>query len=99
MPWLQVHIGTARDKAEQISDALSAAGALSVTFTDAKDQPIFEPGLGETPLWNATIVLGLFAAGTDPEDLHQLAEQIELAAEAAEQRQNPTRPKGDAPDV
>lgn len=71
MPWLQVHIDAARDKAELISDALSAAGALSVTLTDAQDQPILEPGLGETPLWNATIVVGLFEPDVDPDDLHK----------------------------
>ena len=33
-------------------DALLEVGAVSVTFMDAEDQPIFEPDLGTTPLWS-----------------------------------------------
>lgn len=36
------------------------AGALSVSFIDAADDPVLEPGPGETPLWAQTVVLGLF---------------------------------------
>ena len=36
------------------------AGALSVSFIDAADDPVLEPGPGETPLWTDTVVLGLF---------------------------------------
>lgn len=35
-------------------------GAVSVTLTDAQDQPIFEPGPGETPIWDEVTVVGLF---------------------------------------
>ncbi|WP_053982109.1 50S ribosomal protein L11 methyltransferase [Marinagarivorans algicola] len=62
MPWLEIHINTNRDDAPAIEDHLMAAGALSVTLTDNEDQPIFEPALGETPLWSATRVTGLFDA-------------------------------------
>ncbi len=41
------------------------AGALSVTLTDAEDQPIFEPGPGETPIWDLVTVVGLFSADSD----------------------------------
>lgn len=40
-------------------------GALSVTLQDNADQPIFEPALGETPLWSDTRVTGLFEADSD----------------------------------
>jgi ribosomal protein L11 methyltransferase len=39
------------------------AGALSVTYQDAADESILEPGLGAHPVWSATRVVALF-----PED-------------------------------
>ena len=65
MSWLQIRINTNRQQVEAIEDALLAAGAASVTMEDNADQPILEPALGETPLWNETRVTGLFVAETD----------------------------------
>ena len=65
MPWLQLHIDTSADQAAAIEDALLAAGAVSVTLEDNADQPILEPALGETPLWNQTRLTGLFSIDTD----------------------------------
>ncbi|MBB3062172.1 50S ribosomal protein L11 methyltransferase [Microbulbifer rhizosphaerae] len=65
MPWLQLRIDTSREQAEKIEDALLFAGAASVTLQDNADQPILEPGLGETPLWDNTRITGLFDAAVD----------------------------------
>ncbi len=65
MPWLQIKLTTTPDHAEQYEDILLAAGCASVTYQDNKDQPIFEPELGTTPLWDSTIVTGLFSADHD----------------------------------
>jgi ribosomal protein L11 methyltransferase len=65
MPWLQLRIDTSRQEAAAIEDAVMAAGALSVTLEDNADQPILEPALGETPLWQETRITGLFDAGID----------------------------------
>jgi ribosomal protein L11 methyltransferase len=65
MPWLQLRIDSSRQQAEAIEDAVLAAGAVSVTLEDNADQPILEPGLGETPLWNETRITGLFDAEVD----------------------------------
>lgn len=65
MSWLQLKIRCQRNNAETIEDALLAAGAASVTMEDNADQPILEPGVGETPLWDNIKVTGLFAAETD----------------------------------
>lgn len=65
MPWLQLRVNTNREQAEKIEDALLFAGAVSVTLQDNADQPILEPGLGETPLWDETLVTGLFDAEVD----------------------------------
>ena len=65
MPWLQLSLNSTRQIAESIEDALLEAGAVSVTFEDNADEPILEPALGETPLWQQTKVTGLFDAATD----------------------------------
>lgn len=67
MPWLQIQIDCTRDQVERIEDALLEAGAQSVTLQDNADQPIFEPALGETPLWQSTRVIGLFEEDADTE--------------------------------
>ncbi|NHN37017.1 50S ribosomal protein L11 methyltransferase [Pseudomaricurvus alcaniphilus] len=65
MPWLQLRIDTDRHRAAELEDALLAAGAASVTLQDNADQPILEPALGETPLWESTRITGLFDASID----------------------------------
>jgi len=65
MPWLQLVIQTNIEKAETLSDILSNAGSSAVTLRDAADQPLYEPPIGETPLWNNTEVIGLFDSNTN----------------------------------
>ena len=65
MPWLQVRLAISPEQAETYEDALLEVGAVSVTFMDAEDQPIFEPDLNTTPLWSHTHMLALFEADTD----------------------------------
>ncbi|SHM71397.1 50S ribosomal protein L11 methyltransferase [Phytopseudomonas punonensis] len=69
MPWLQVRLAITPEQAETYEDALLEVGAVSVTFMDAEDQPIFEPDLGTTPLWSHTHLLALFEADTDADAL------------------------------
>lgn len=78
MPWIQLKIDTDADSVERLSELLGEAGALSVTWEDAADQPLFEPPPGATPLWHATRVVGLFDAGAD---LPTVVEQLEAALE------------------
>lgn len=65
MPWLQLTFETTPDDADQFSDLLSEAGANAVTFLDNADQPLYEPPVGETPLWSRTRIIGLFDATAD----------------------------------
>lgn len=73
MSWMQLRVVTTRQQAEAIEEALLAAGAVSVTMEDNADQPILEPALGETPLWNDVRITGLFAADTDTQQASQTA--------------------------
>lgn len=65
MSWIQLRINATAANAEALGDAMSECGALSVTFLDSKDTPIFEPLPGETRLWGETDVMGLWTADAD----------------------------------
>ncbi len=60
MPWIQLSLEAGDQDPERLSDFFLSAGAQSVTFADAADQPIFEPDPGDTPLWVHTRVVALF---------------------------------------
>ncbi len=62
MHWIQITIETDKDQSGLIDSYLCEQGALSVTFADAGDQPMFEPEPGTTPLWEAVRVIGMFDA-------------------------------------
>lgn len=86
--WLQI---TARGADPDILDeALFAAGALSVTLTDAADTPILEPALGTHPTWPDTVVVGLFEATVNANQamalVRQLAPESDLHAAPLEDR-------------
>jgi ribosomal protein L11 methyltransferase len=38
---------------------------VSVTFSDTNDDAIFEPKVGETPLWQNVTITALFDVGAD----------------------------------
>ncbi|MDX2504974.1 MAG: 50S ribosomal protein L11 methyltransferase [Gammaproteobacteria bacterium] len=65
MPWLQLTLEANHDNSEHLSELLSQAGAAAVTLQDARDDPIFEPPPGSTPLWQQLLLTGLFEADTN----------------------------------
>lgn len=78
MPWIQLKLNTTGDKAEEIGDALVESGAVSVTFQDTHDVPVFEPLPGETRLWGDTDVIGLYDAETDMKQIVAILENSPL---------------------
>ena len=70
MAWLQLRIRAPHQFVETVEDLLFAHQAVSVTLEDAADQPLLEPGPGETPIWDDVEVVGLFISeDTDPDIL------------------------------
>jgi ribosomal protein L11 methyltransferase len=65
MAWLQLKIDSAKADAERIEEALELVGAGAIMMEDAADQPLFEPPLGTTPLWDATRIVALFTIDSD----------------------------------
>jgi len=87
MSWQQLSLTIPADLQARVETALEDLGALSITLQDADadtpdERAIFEPGVGETPLWNDIVLQALFAAGTDRDGLvHALLELVPLLSE------------------
>ena len=66
MPWHQLSVITKQNTAPDVADFFSTLGAVSVTYMDAEDQPVYEPLPGETKIWNQTQVIALFEMDAEP---------------------------------
>ncbi len=86
MPWIQIKINSSGANAEALSDALMETGAVSVTFQDTHDTPVYEPLPGETRLWGDTDVIGLFDAESDMEGVIAELSQHPLLGENFRQK-------------
>ncbi|MEI7210640.1 50S ribosomal protein L11 methyltransferase [Pectobacterium carotovorum] len=78
MPWIQLKINTSGKVAEQLGDVMMESGAVSVTFQDTHDTPVFEPLPGETRLWGDTDAIALYDAETDMNAVIAILEQEPL---------------------
>jgi ribosomal protein L11 methyltransferase len=88
MPFLELSVTIHAAQQTQVEAALEDLGALSIALQDADadtpdERAIFEPGVGETPLWNDIVLQALFAADSDRAGLvHVLGDLVpELAPE------------------
>ena len=71
MTWLQAHLTSDKASSPRLESLFEELGALSVTLTDAGDEPQLETAPGEERIWSETIVTGLFAGDTDKESLEE----------------------------
>jgi len=69
MAWIQLKVEVLPDQIEVIEDSMLLEGAQAVTLQDGADQPILEPELGTMPVWDKTIVIGLFDAEVNGDQL------------------------------
>ena len=67
--WIRLVVEPGPVTAERVETALDLLGAEAVTWEDAADDPILEPGVGETPAWEQTRVIGLFPGHADTKAL------------------------------
>ena len=65
MAWRQFVMDLGALDSEAVEAVFERYGASSVTLTDAGDNPVLEPGPGETPLWADTKITGLFSPDID----------------------------------
>ncbi|MGJ0429644.1 50S ribosomal protein L11 methyltransferase [Methylobacter sp.] len=66
MAWHQISVITNENTAPELADFFSDLGAVSVTYMDAEDEPVYEPGIGETKIWSNTQVIALYELDADP---------------------------------
>lgn len=67
MPWHQLTITTNEKSVPKVAKHFSHLGAVSVTYLDAEDEPVYEPKIGETKIWTNTQVQALFELDVEPE--------------------------------
>jgi len=67
MPWHQITVITNEDLAPRLADFFDNLGAVSVTYMDAEDEPVYEPAIGETKIWTNTEVIALYELDAEPE--------------------------------
>lgn len=70
MSWLEITLTVPAHEKDRVEAALEDVGALSITLRDADaetpdERAIFEPGVGETPLWSMIVIDALFETTTD----------------------------------
>lgn len=66
MAWYQLSVVTDESTAPELADFFSESGAVSVTYMDAEDQPVYEPPLNAVKIWQLTKVIALFELDTEP---------------------------------
>ncbi|WP_192484462.1 MULTISPECIES: 50S ribosomal protein L11 methyltransferase [Cysteiniphilum] len=60
MLWKELSVTCLKANLQILEDYLLMQGACSVTYQDAKDQPILEPKPDENPLWDEVVLVALF---------------------------------------
>ncbi len=82
MPWLELSLTIDSTHQNAVEAALEELGALSITLADADvdtpdERAIFEPGVGEMPLWSRMALQALFDADADRQYLtHALHDAV-----------------------
>lgn len=70
MDWRQFVMDLETLNPDKVEAVFTRHGALSITLMDAGDEPVLEPAVGETPLWDDTRVAALFSTDVDLNLLH-----------------------------
>ena len=69
MDWLQISFQIEKSQADLISEVLMGLGSLSITYSDTLDDAIYEPPVGQIPLWDNVTVNALFSADVNQEEI------------------------------
>jgi len=76
MDWMQITVEINKDQVDLVSEILMGLDSVSVTFSDTHDDEIFEPPVGETPLWPDTTIRALFTLEVDQAHLQAMLLQL-----------------------
>ena len=72
MTWQEISVRVSRQNAPLVENLLQNEAVLALTMTDDADDPVLEPGVGETPLWPSVCVTALFDGDTDIEPMTRM---------------------------
>jgi len=87
MPYLELSFDLEDQNPEAAEAACFQTGALSVTLTDASDDPVLEPAPGEVRLWRSTRMQALYdQERADPQLIEALAQALGVAPDALSAR-------------
>jgi ribosomal protein L11 methyltransferase len=62
MIWKQISFEVKKSEIDLVSEVLMGLGSISITYSDALDDAIYEPPVGQTPLWDSVKVTALFSS-------------------------------------
>ena len=62
MIWKQISFEVKKSETDLVSEVLMSLGSVSITYSDALDDAIYEPPVGQTPLWDNVKVNALFSS-------------------------------------
>ena len=62
MIWKQISFEVKKSETDLVSEVLMGLGSVSITYADALDDAIYEPPVGQTPLWDNVKVNALFSS-------------------------------------
>ena len=60
MSWKQISFEVKKSEIDLVSEVLIGLGSISITYSDALNDAIYEPPVGQTPLWDNVKVNALF---------------------------------------
>jgi ribosomal protein L11 methyltransferase len=62
MNWKQISFEVKKSEIDLVSEVLMGLGSISISYSDALDDVIYEPPVGKTPLWDSVKVNALFSS-------------------------------------
>ena len=65
MNWIQWRLNINSEVTEPLEALLLNSGAVSITYQDGADRPVYEPGPGEVLMWDDLLLVALFEADVD----------------------------------
>ena len=71
MAWWQFSLNCQASELEQVENLMMELGAVSISLSDAGDEPIYEPLPGDNPVWQESIVAATFDGASDHKFLYQ----------------------------
>ena len=69
MNWKQLSFQVKKQQADLVSEVLIGLGSISISYKDAYDEAIYEPPVGQTPLWDDVEINALFSSDINQESI------------------------------